>query len=78
MVLWNQGTKMDAIVIAYPSQLKRAQDALAETIRFIEKESPRRADLRPSDVQKHLDFCIAHKARLETAIERYLFVAVSA
>ena len=78
MVPGNQGTKMDANVIAYPSQLKRAQDALAETIRFIEKESPRRADLRPADVQQCLDFYIAHKARLEKAIENYLSSEVSA
>ena len=73
-----EGMKMDAIVIAYPSQLKRTMDALAETARFIEKESPRRADLRPADVQKHLDFCIAHKSRLEAAIDAFLAVEVGA
>jgi hypothetical protein len=69
-------TKMD-IVIAYPNQLKRAQEALEQTIRFIAEESPRRADLRPTDVQKHLDFCIVHKVRLEQAIENYLALGAS-
>jgi hypothetical protein len=65
------------IVITCPNQLKRTQEALEQTIRFIAKESPRRADLRPAEVQEHLDFCITHKVRLEQAIENYLALGAS-
>ena len=58
-------------------QRQKIQDAINECNRFIKKESARRADLRPPAVQQHLDFCIAHKAKLLKMLgydvaERYL------
>ena len=43
---------------------RRILEAIAECDRFIAKEEPRSADLRPADVAKHLEFCKAHKAKL--------------
>ena len=40
--------------------------------RFINKESPRCADLRPSDVQETLDKTIAHKAKLNQMLTNYI------
>jgi hypothetical protein len=45
-------------------QARRIRDAIADCDRFIAKEDPRRADLRPADIQKHLDFCKSHKVKL--------------
>ena len=49
-------------------QTRRILQAIEECDRFIAKESPRSADLRPADIQQHLDFCIAHKAKLQAMI----------
>jgi hypothetical protein len=46
------------------SQTSRIIQAIAECQRFIDKEEPRIASLRPADVQKHLDFCKAHMVKL--------------
>ncbi|WP_288078667.1 hypothetical protein [Pseudomonas sp.] len=46
------------------SQTTRIKQAIAECDAFITKESQRPAATRPADMQKHLDFCIAHKSRL--------------
>jgi hypothetical protein len=43
---------------------RRILEAIADCDRYIAKEEPRRADLRPADVAKHLEFCKAHKAKL--------------
>lgn len=48
---------------------RRILSAIADCDRFIAKESPRRADLRPADIQKTLDFYVAHRARLVAALE---------
>ncbi len=45
-------------------QTRRVLEAIAECDRYIAKEEPRRADLRPADVAKHLEFCKTHKAKL--------------
>ena len=45
-------------------QIRRIHQAIAECDKFIDKESGRRADLRPADVQQYLDFCITHRAKL--------------
>ena len=45
-------------------QICRIQQAIAECDIFIAKEGARRADLRPADMQQHLDFCISHRATL--------------
>lgn len=45
-------------------QIIRVKQAIAECDAFITKESQRPAYTRPADMQKHLDFCIAHKSRL--------------
>lgn len=42
----------------------RILDAIADCDRFIAKEEPRRADLRPADVQKMLDHAITHRAAM--------------
>lgn len=47
---------------------RKIVEALAETQRFIDKESVRNPSLRPADVQKTLDFYVAHKAKLETML----------
>lgn len=36
--------------------------------RFIDREGARDASLRPAKAQQHLDYCIAHKQALQTAI----------
>lgn len=50
-------------------QIRRIHQAIAECDKFIAKESGRRADLRPADVQKHLDFCISHRAKLAAMLD---------
>lgn len=43
---------------------RRILQAISECDAFIDRESPRRADLRPAEVQRTLDFYIAHKQAL--------------
>ena len=43
--------------------------AIAECDAFIAKEAPRSADLRPASVAAHLDFCVAHRAKLLGMLE---------
>lgn len=45
-------------------KVRRIRQAIDECDAFIKKEDPRASDLRPADVQQHLDFCKAHKIRL--------------
>jgi len=45
-------------------QKKRIISALDQTNRFIEQETNRGEENRPADMQKHLVFCIAHRAKL--------------
>jgi hypothetical protein len=45
-------------------ETRRVIEAIAECDKFIAKEQPRNAALRPAEVQQHLDFCIAHRAKL--------------
>ena len=47
---------------------RRVLEAIAECDRYIAKEEPRAADLRPEWAAKHLDFCKAHKAKLEAML----------
>lgn len=46
-------------------QRRRVIEAIAECDRYIDREDKRNPILRPVDVQKHLDFCKAHKAKLQ-------------
>lgn len=41
---------------------------IAECQRFIDKEQGRNSSLRPEKEQQYLDFCIAHKQKLEEAV----------
>jgi hypothetical protein len=50
------------------NQSRRILQAIAECDTFIEKEEKRSADLRPADVQKHLDFCRQHKGKLQAML----------
>lgn len=45
-------------------QERRVIEAIAECDRYIAKEGPRNAELRPADAQQHLDFCISHREKL--------------
>lgn len=49
-------------------QARRVIQAIAECQRFIDLEDPRRADLRPADVQQHLDFCKQHMVKLNAML----------
>lgn len=49
-------------------RIKQIKSAIAECDRFIAKEDHRNADLRPSDVQQHLDFCKSHKSKLQAML----------
>lgn len=51
------------------NQKARILAAIADCDLFIDKESPRNQATRPTDMQKYLDFCIAHKARLVKMLE---------
>lgn len=51
-------------------QQRRVLDALAETQRFIDRETARDARLRPPEVQALLAFYVAHRARLCAMLER--------
>lgn len=52
----------DAQVAALMRQ--RIQRAIRDADRFIALEGERAADLRPAEVQKTLDFYVAHRAKL--------------
>ncbi len=51
---------------------KQILKSIEDCDRFINKESPRRADLRPASVQKILDDTIAHKAKLKLMLKNYI------
>jgi hypothetical protein len=44
--------------------------AIAECNRYIALEGARSADLRPADIQKLLDWYIAHRAKLLTMLDK--------
>lgn len=48
----------------HTDRIKRILDAIAECDRFIAKEKPRAANLRPADIQKLLDWYVLHRANL--------------
>lgn len=48
--------------------ISKIKNAIADCDRFIAKEEPRDASLRPADMQQHLDFCKAHKAKLQNML----------
>jgi hypothetical protein len=48
---------------------QRIATAIAECDRYIAKESPRAADLRPADVADRLAYYIAHRAKLVAMLE---------
>jgi len=50
-------------------QKRRIFQAIGECDAYIEKEEKRSADLRPSDVAKHLEFCKQHKVKLLAMLE---------
>lgn len=54
---------------------RRVLEAIAECDRFIAKEEPRAADLRPADVAKTLAHAKGHKAKLENALVTGVWVA---
>ena len=45
-------------------QRRSITEAIAQCDRFIAKEEPRNPDLRPADIQQHLDYCKAHRIKL--------------
>ena len=45
-------------------EIRKVNEAIAECDRYIAKEGPRSADLRPEWAAKHLEFCKNHKAKL--------------
>jgi hypothetical protein len=47
---------------------RRIIQAIQECDRFIGKEGPRDADLRPAAAAQHLEFCIKHKAKLQAML----------
>lgn len=49
-------------------QTRRILEAIADCDRFIANEEPRAADLRPAKIAQHLEFCKAHKAKLQNAL----------
>lgn len=49
-------------------QTRKILQAIEECDRYIAKESPRAADLRPVEIQKLLEFYIAHRAKLAAMI----------
>ena len=48
---------------------RRIIEALNETRRFIEREEARADDLRPADMQAHLEFCRNHEKKLLAMLE---------
>jgi hypothetical protein len=51
------------------NKIRRVDSALADTQRYIDRESARADDLRPAATQELLDKYIAHKAKLEATLE---------
>lgn len=49
-------------------QKRRVLESIQECGTFIEREEKRDATIRPADMQKHLEFCKAHKARLQAML----------
>jgi hypothetical protein len=47
-----------------PLRKSQITSAIADCNRFIAKEEPRTAHLRPADMQHHLEFCYAHRIKL--------------
>lgn len=47
---------------------RKILEAIADCDRFIAKEEPRNPDLRPADVQQHLDYCKAHRIKLQAML----------
>jgi hypothetical protein len=45
-------------------EARSVRSAIEDCNRYIAKESPRSADLRPADVAKRLEWYIAHRAKL--------------
>lgn len=56
-------------------QTRRVLEAIADCDRFIAKEGQRNQDLRPASEAQHLEFCKAHKAKLENAMATGVWVA---
>ena len=52
-------------------QKHQIERALADTIRYIERESARADDLRPVETQELLEKYIAHKAKLEAMLTQF-------
>jgi len=50
-------------------QINRIHSAIADCDRYIAKESPRRADLRPVDIAALLDWYSAYRAKLVSMLE---------
>lgn len=48
---------------------KKIIEAIAECDRYIAKEGSRLADLRPANIQKLLDWYIAHRTKLLSMLE---------
>ena len=57
-----------AHILADPGKRQRVQTALADTLRYIAKEEPRRADLRPPEVAELLASYKAHAEKLRAAL----------
>ena len=47
---------------------RKVTEAIADCNRYITLEDSRAADLRPADIQKLLDWYIAHRAKLLTML----------
>lgn len=47
----------------------KISEAIADCNRYIAKEAPRAADLRPADTQDLLDWYYAHRAKLLAMLE---------
>lgn len=52
-----------------PYQISSIRSAIADCNRFIDRESARRADLRPADVAELLAWYIGHRAKLAAMLE---------
>lgn len=50
--------------------VKSLKAGINDCQRFIDREGPRDAALRPAKTQQHLDYCIAHKAKLGAALSK--------
>lgn len=47
-----------------PETARKIREAIGDCNRYIAKEEPRAADLRPADVAKRLEWYKAHRAKL--------------